>query len=37
MRTTRLPTVRASVATRCQYWWQVLRMNKFEQVSIDGH
>ena len=33
MRTDRLPTVRASVATRCQYWWGVPQANKFEKVS----
>ena len=33
MRSTRLPTVCASVATRCQYWWDGPQVNKFEQVS----
>ena len=39
MRAGYLPTVRASVATRCQYWWREGRspqLNKFEQVSSDG-
>ena len=34
MRTTRLPTICALVATRCQYWWGMgPQANKFEQVS----
>ena len=39
--TARLPIIPASVATRCQYRWkgpvQLGPMNKFEQVSSDGH
>ena len=35
MPTTRLPTVRALVATRCQY--RVPQVNKFEQVSSDDY
>ena len=31
-------TVSASTATRCQYQWgRGLEVNKFEQVSSDGH
>ena len=37
MRTPILPTVPASVATRCQYQWGCPKVNKFEQVSSDGH
>ena len=37
MHTTRLTTVCASVATRCQYCWGVLKWTKFGQVSSDGH
>ena len=36
MHTARLLTVRA-LATRCQYWWGGPQVNKFEQVSSDGH
>ena len=37
MRTTRLATVRAP-ATRYQYWWGMgPQVNKFVQVSTDGH
>ena len=36
MPTTCLPTVRAS-ATRCQYWWDRHQVDKFGQVSSDGH
>ena len=44
MRAVRLPTLRASVATRCQYqeemrglWSDAPQVNKFEQVSSLGH
>ena len=39
MHTARLPTIPASVATKCQYWWGVAspQVNKFEQVSGDSH
>ena len=37
MCTAHLPTVRASAAS-CQYWWGGgPQVNKFEQVSSDGH
>ena len=32
-----LPTVCVLVATRCQYQWEGPQVNKFEQVSSDGH
>ena len=32
MRTDRLPTVHASVATRCQHWSGGPQVNKFEHV-----
>ena len=38
MCTTHLPTLRASVAIRCQHQWGGgPRVNKFEQVSSHGH
>ena len=39
MRTARVPTVHASVATRCQYWCSGggPQENKFEQVFSDGY
>ena len=42
MCTAHLPTVRASMATRCQYRWEGwlgtgVQVNKFEQVVSDGH
>ena len=40
MRTSRLVTIHALVATRFQHWWGeglYSPMNKFEQVSSDGH
>ena len=37
MHTTRLTTICASVATRCQYCWGCPQVNKFGQVSSDGH
>ena len=37
MRTARLPTVRASMATRCQYHRGSPQVYNFEKVSSDGH
>ena len=37
MHTARLPTVSALVTTRCQYRWGCPQVNKFEQVSSNGH
>ena len=36
MHTARLPTIRALVAIRCQYWWRTPQINKFEEVCSDG-
>ena len=36
MRTAWLPTI-CTLATRCEYWWGCPQVNKFEQVSSDGH
>ena len=38
MRTAHYPTIRASIATRCQQWLgKGPKVNKFEQVSSLGH
>ena len=37
MRTTHLPTVCASIVTRCQHRWGCPQVNKFEQTSSLGH
>ena len=36
MHTAPLPAVRLSVATRCQHWWGIPQVNKFEWVSSLG-
>ena len=36
MHTASLPTIHVLVSTTCQYWWGA-EMNKFEEVSSDGH